>query len=212
MRTKTLLAALLAAGVAASAVAQSNVYSLNVVGYYNIPFTANQKLMIGNQLNTTNNTLAGIIPSPVPGSQFFKYNGGFTSYTFDDIDLAWVPDGNVSLAPGEGGFFVSPVAATLTFVGEVRQGSLTNSLPKNTKVIRASIVPQAGRITTDLGLPAEPGDQAFLYANGFTSYTFDDIDLAWVPSEPSVVVGQGFFFTKNPAATQTNWIRNFTVQ
>jgi len=157
--------------------------------------------------------LAGIIPSPVPGSQFFKFaNGGFTAYTFDDVDLAWVPNGNVSLAPGEGGFFVSPVASTLTFVGEVRQGSLTNTLPRNTKVIRASIVPQAGKITTDLGLPAEPGDQTFFYANGFTSYTFDDVDLAWVPSEPTAAVGQGFFYTKNPAATQTNWIRNFTVQ
>jgi hypothetical protein len=213
MRTKTLLcAAALAAGIATSAVAQSNVYSLNVVGYYNIPLSANQKVMIGNQLNTTNNTLAGIIPSPVPGSQFFKFNGGFTGYTFDDVDLVWVPNGNVSLAPGEGGFFISPLASTLTFVGEVMQGSLTNVLPKNTKVIRTSIVPQAGRITTDLGLPAEPGDQAFFFSGGFTGYTFDDVDLVWVPFEPTNSVGGAFFYTKNPAATQTNWVRNFTVQ
>src|SRR5437762_4240119 len=162
MRTKTLvLAAALAAGIATSAVAQSNVYSLNVVGYYNIPLAANQKVMLGNQLNTTNNTLAGIIPSPVPGSQFFKYNGGFTTYTFDDVDLVWTPNGNVSLAPGEGGFFISPAASTITFVGEVLQGSMTNTLPKSTKVIRASMTPRAGLISTTLSLPGEAGDQMF---------------------------------------------------
>src|SRR6266481_4793415 len=170
MRTKTMLvAAALAAGIATSAVAQSNVYSLNVVGYYNIPLQANVKVLLGNQLNTTNNTLAGIIPAPPFFSQFFKYNGGFTAYNFDDVDSVWLPDGNASLAPGEGGFFISPVATTLTFVGEVRQGSLTNTLPVNTKVIRTSIVPQAGRVTTDLGVPGEAFDQLFTYAGGFTA-------------------------------------------
>src|SRR5437764_8488113 len=104
MRTKTLLcAAALAAGVATSAVAQSNVYSLNVVGYYNVVAPANTKILLGNQLHTTNDTLGGVIPSPVPGSQFFKFNGGFTSYTFDAMDLVWTPNGSVSLAPVEAG-------------------------------------------------------------------------------------------------------------
>jgi hypothetical protein len=212
MRTKTLLAALLAAGVAASAVAQSNVYSLNVVGYYNVSMGANQKVLLGNQLNTTNNTLAGVIPNPPPLSQFFKFNGGYSAYQFDDIDLVWTPDGNVSLAPGEGGFFISPVATTLTFVGEVKQGSLTNTLPKGVKVLRTSIVPQAGRVTTDLGLPGEALDQLFTFNGGFTAYQFDDIDLVWTPSEPTNLVGGAFFYTKAAGNNTTNWVRNFTVQ
>jgi hypothetical protein len=202
----------LAAGLATSALAQSNVYSLNVVGYYNVTLAAGQKVMLGNQLNTTNNTLAGIIPNPVPGSQFFKFNGGFTTYIFDDVDLVWTPNGNVSLAPGEGGFFISPAASTLTFVGEVRQGSLTNTLPISTKVIRTSIVPQAGRVSTDLGLPGEAGDQLFKFNGGFTTYIFDDVDLVWTPSEPTNAVGGAFFYIKSSVATQPLWIRNFTVQ
>jgi hypothetical protein len=202
----------LAAGLATSAVAQSNVYSLNVVGYYNVPAGANQKILLGNQLNTTNNTLAGIIPSPPPLSQFFKYNGGYTAYNFDDVDLVWLPDGNASLAPGEGGFFISPVATTLTFVGEVRQGSLTNTLPIGTKVLRTSIVPQAGRVSTDLGLPGEALDQLFTFNGGFTAYNFDDVDLVWLPSEPTNQVGGAFFYIKAPGGTQPNWVRNFTVQ
>jgi hypothetical protein len=213
MRTKTLLcAAALAAGLATSALAQSNVYSLNVVGYYNVSMGANQKVLLGNQLNTTNNTLAGIIPNPPPLSQFFKFNGGFATYQFDDVDLVWTPDGNVSLAPGEGGFFISPVATTLTFVGEVRQGPLTNTLPMNTKVIRTSIVPQAGRVTTDLGLPGQALDQLFTFNGGFSTYQFDDVDLVWTPSEPTNQVGGAFFYIKANGNTQTNWIRNFTVQ
>jgi hypothetical protein len=213
MRTKTLLcAAALAAGIATSAVAQSNVYSLNVVGYYNVPLAANQKVMIGNQLNTTNNTLGGIIPGANDGDQFFKFNGGFTTYVYDGLSAAWTPDGNVSLAPGEGGFYISPVASTLTFVGEVRQGSLTNTLPLGTKVIRASIVPQAGKITTDLGVPGEDGDQLFQFAGGFSTYVYDGLGNSWTPSEPTFKVGESFFYLKSSASTQPNWIRNFTVQ
>jgi len=214
MRTKTLLAAVLAAGVAASAVAQSNVYSLNVVGYYNVTAGANQQIILGNQLNTTNNTLGGVIPNPPPLSLFYKYaNGGFTTYQFDDVDLVWTPNPNVSLNPGEGGFFKSPVNTTITFVGEVKQGSLTNNLPKGAKTIVTSIVPQAGRVTTDLGLPAEPLDVMYTYqGGGFTTYQFDDVDLVWTPSEPTNLVGSAFFYQKIPGGTQTNWIRNFTVQ
>lgn len=212
MRTKSILAvaAILATGAVAS-MAQSNVYSLNVVGYYNVVAPANTKILIANQLNTTNNTLAGIIPNPPPLSSFFKFNSGYTAYTFDDVDLTWLPDGNTTLAPGEGGFFISPEATTLTFVGEVKQGSLTNTLPVGIKVLRGSIVPQGGTATA-LGIPAEPLDTLFTFSGGFTAYSFDDVDLVWLPSEPNLAVGQGFFYQKANGNVQPNWVRNFTVQ
>jgi hypothetical protein len=212
MRTKTLLGlAVLAAG-AVTAVAQSNVYSLNVVGYINIPVTANQNFLIANQLNTTNNTLGALIPNGPPGAIFQKFNGGFSAYVFDDLDLVWTPNGNATINPGEGGFYKSPQATTLTFVGEVLQGSLTNTLPIGLQAIRSSIVPQQGKITTDLGAPGEPGDILQTYNGGFSAYVFDDLDLVWTPSEPTINVGQSFFYKKSPTATQSRWIRNFTVQ
>jgi hypothetical protein len=210
MRTKLLGLAALAA-CAFSASAQSNVYSLNVVGYYNITLPAGQLVAVANQLNTTNNKISSLLPSVVPGSQLYKYNGGYTTYTFDDLDLVWLPDGDATLNPGEGAFFRSPSAATLTFVGEVLQGSLTNTLPINTLALRSSIVPQAGTATA-LGIPGEPGDQLYRYSNGYTTYTFDDLDLVWLPSQPSLNVGEGFFYKKAPTATQSRWIRDFTVQ
>jgi hypothetical protein len=89
---------------------------------------------------------------------------------------------------------------------------LTNTLPINALAIRSSMVPQAGAATTVLGIPAEPGDQINKYANGYTTYTFDDLDLVWLPSEPSMAVGEAFFYKKSPTATNSRWVRNFTVQ
>jgi len=190
----------------------AQVYSLNVVGYYNITVAANTKVMIANQLNTTNNTLGALIPNGPPFANFYKYAGGFTSYQFDDVDPIWLPNGNATLNPGEGGFYISPSATTLTFVGEVLQGSLVNTLPAATKVIRSSMVPQAGLISTDLKLPGEAFDNLYTYAGGYTTYQFDDVDPIWLPSEPNIGVGQAFFYIKASGNTSTSWVRNFTVQ
>jgi len=186
-----------------------NVYSLNVVGYYNITIPANSFAMIANQLNTTNNTLGALLPNVPPGSEFYKYAGGYTTYVFDEFDNVWTPDGNATLNPGEGGFFKNVTGAplTLTFVGEVMQGSLTNPVPAGF-AIRSSMVPQAGGVTSVLGLPAEAGDEVYVYNGGYTTYVFDEFDLVWTPSEPTVNVGQSFFVRKQAAA---NWVRNFTV-
>jgi hypothetical protein len=217
MRTKTLLcaAALAAAGIATSAVAQSNVYSLNVVGYYNVPVAANSYVLLANQLNTTNNTLAGVIPNPPPGSIFQSFNNGsLSAYVFDEFDLVWTPDGNANLAPGKGGYFRSPVATTLTFVGEVKQGSLTNTLPVGQYVVAGSTVPVATN-AVGLSIPGEPGDTLQIYNGSFTAYVFDEFDLDWTPGNPNgpdIGVGQAFFYKKASTASNPNWVQNFTVQ
>src|SRR5580704_8349750 len=66
MRTKTLLltAALVAAGVASS-MAQSNVYSLNIVGYVNIPVTKGKLYMLNNPFDTgTGNNISNVLVQP----------------------------------------------------------------------------------------------------------------------------------------------------
>jgi len=117
------------------------------------------------------------------------------------------------LNPGEGGFFKSPVATTLTFVGEVLQGSLVNPLPAvGTLGVRSSQVPQAGLITTDLKFPGEPFDQVYKYAGSWSESHFDDLDLVWYPTEPSFGVGEALMVHKASTSTITTWARNFTVQ
>jgi hypothetical protein len=211
MRTKTLYIAAAALAVSvASSMAQA-VHSQNVVGYVNIPAPANQYILMANQLNTTNNTIGSLLPSVPAGTILQKFSGGYTAYVFDEFDLSWTPDANGTLNPGEGAFFRSPSATTLTFVGEVRQGNLTNTLPIGAYAIRASIVPQAGPVSTTLGLPGEAGDILQTFSGGYTAYVFDEFDLSWTPSEPNISVGQAFFYRKANASTQGNWVRNFTV-
>lgn len=215
MRTKALLgAAILAAGLASS-MAQ-NVYSLNVVGYYNVTVPAGKFALIANQLTGTNMTLNALIPNPPPNSTVFKYTtgAGFNQvYTFDEFDLVWKPDGNLVMQPGEGYFFQNGNTAapyTLTFVGEVTQGNTTNNIPTGYS-IKSSIVPQAGDLTT-MGLVGAPNDTVYRYTpgQGYTPagvYTFDEFDLVWKPSNPQINVGEAFFFS----GTGKSWTRNFTV-
>lgn len=202
--------AALAAGLAS---AMANVYSLNVVGYYNIACPAGEYVMIANQLNTTNNTLNGLLPSPEPGLRILKWNGGWDTWTFDDLDLIWVPDGDATLNVGEAALARSDNATTLTFVGEVLQGALSNPLPAaEVYGARASMVPQAGLVQTDLGFPTEPAGRILKWNGGWDSYLFDDLDLVWTPNEPSLAVGEGVLVLKGAGATATAWTRNFTVQ
>ena len=61
MRTKLIAAAAILAAGLASSMAQSNVYSLNVVGYVNKTFVAGGFTAAANPLNGTNNSLNTIM-------------------------------------------------------------------------------------------------------------------------------------------------------
>jgi len=219
MRTKTLImSALLCAASAVSTMAQTNVYSLNAVGYVNKTCVPGYTL-IANPLNTTNNTLNSLLPynnGAIPvNCQVFKYIGnGYQIATMDEFDNVWVP--NLTMNPGEGAFFrnVGASPLTLTFVGEVMQGSLTNPIPGGFS-IRGSIVPQQGtlgpNVTGDpnLAVPGQPNDQVFKFTqgSGYTISTFDEFDLIWVPNL-TITVAESVFMKK---AAPANWIRTFSV-
>jgi len=215
MRTKSLLfaAALSLAGVA-SAVAQNNVYSVNAVGYVNVTVPKGFSL-IANQLNSTNNTIDSLLGTPPGGTQIFKWTGtGFTSYEYF-TGLGWFPDGSATLNPGEGAFInnASAAAFTVTFVGEVPQGSLVNNIPAGFS-IRSSQVPQAGTMdnagTGNLGFPSANGDQIFKWNPTSKSYDSSEYfaGLGWFPAPVSVGVGESVFVKKT---TATPWTRSFSV-
>jgi hypothetical protein len=195
---------------------ENEVYSLNVVGYVNVTCPPGFSL-IANQLNASpNNNLTNLIKNVPYFTTFSIFNPatGFSTYTFDDIDSTWLPDSPTPvLAPGGGGFIRNNTATnfTVTFVGEVLEGSLTNSLPAGRAIV-SSKVPVTGRLT-ELLFPASPGDLVHVHNNltGYATYSFDDIDLIWLPGNPggpTINVGQAFFAQQ---LTPKNWIRNFTV-
>jgi len=202
MRTKALLAAatMLAAGLATS-LAQSNVYSLNVVGYVNKPLTAGFNL-IANPLNNGTNSLSSLFPSAGFGDTVFTYNPAGGTFTSSLYLGSWDP--NLVIAPGQGFWYGANAAMTNTFVGEVMQGSLTNPIPLGFS-LKSSQVPQADTLG-NLNFPAGFGDTVFFFRGGAF---FSSLYLgSWDP-DLTVGIGEGFWIGANAAA---NWVRNFTVQ
>jgi hypothetical protein len=210
--------AAIAAVATAGAFAQGNVYSVNAVGYVNKTVAPGFNL-IANPLNSGNNDINAVIQNVPEGFTVFTYSGGsYASTTFEDDgegNLAWsVPR---TIAPGQG-FFINnnrSTNVTVTFVGEVPQGTLTNPLAAGFN-LKASIVPQAGRLDTVLGFPAQEGDTVFVYnkpTESFRSTVFEDDgegNLGWsVPDLAVIDVAQGFFVV--PVAGAKNWTRNFSA-
>lgn len=218
MRTKTLLIGVALAAGMASAVAQSNVYSLNVVGYVNKTlvggglFTA-----VANPLNTTNNTLSGVFGDATTGLpagtqvQVWDYAlQDFVPYTKQPVGDGWSGNGeSVPFAPGQAVFVrITGSDVTHTFVGEVLQGSLTNSTLQNFNFI-GNMVPDSGTATA-IGLVPAAGANVQKWdvvAQDFVLSTKTPIGWSGA-GEPSFEPGEGFFLRNN---TPYDWVRNFTV-
>jgi len=181
-------------------------YSTNVVGFYSLHVSANQPVLIANQLNTVSNTLSQLLPGAPPGATLSKFDGGgYTTATLGDG--AW--DSDLTLNPGEGGLYTSPADATLTFCGAVLQGSLTNTLPVGEQVIRSAMVPLSGRGSADLGIPGENNDTLALDAGGYTTYTFRA--SGWNPSDPVIGAGQAWWYQRANSLDDGLWVQSFAL-
>jgi hypothetical protein len=214
MRTKTTLAAaaILAAGLASS-MAQ-NVYSLNIVGYYNVPVGG--LTAVANSLRAAAGTpeqdrADKVIPFS-DGDNIQIWSGSsWATWTMDSASATlWVaPNGADAtlaslpvLGPGLGFFYGKNTTITqVTFVGEVRTGTNTVSLPIGLTPSGSSL-PYGGLVTspTGINLQVQDGDNVQLW-NGTTWITSirDSAEpTGWTPgTEPSLTVGQGFFYGNN---------------
>jgi hypothetical protein len=212
MRTKTLLvtAVLGAAGVV-GAMAQT-VYSVNAVGFVNKTVPAGQFALLANPLKLETNSLIAVLPDVPANTKVYVFDPAtqlFSIFTKRTSSFTGTGSDTVRLNPGMG-FFVQNVGTadfTVTFVGEVVQGdTIKTDFPAGFSLI-ASQVPQAGKLETDLKLPAKQNDKAYIYgATGYTILTRRA--SSWTPSEPQVGVGEGFFFQ---AVAAGSWTRSFSV-
>jgi hypothetical protein len=221
MRTKTLLltAALSAAGIATS---MAQVYSVNAVGYINVPVLPGFNL-IANQLNRTGgNSLNALFgASATLEDQVFKFTAGnYTSDIYDGSAFVDSISGDPSttlLDPGEGAFYYDAGAAkTITLVGEVPQGTLNLSLSAGFSLV-SSKVPQSAALDT-IGLSHRLEAQYITYSATLQGYNTPLIDDGgtWLdsitgdPASPIPRVGEGFFLY-NPGPGDLPWNRTFSV-
>jgi hypothetical protein len=223
MRTKTLLlaAAVSAAGIAALQ-AQSNVYSLNVVGYYNVVFPAGTSesparfKAVSMQLkpngianptlnNAWTNIPAGMLAYTCNGAGFNSPSENFGDGTFE-TDYA-VPYGTGVILKNTAG---TPVTAT--FVGEVMQGTLTTTWPQGA-TLRGPLVPQAGGLVNPHNFSAV-GDKIRRFNAGWSPEDefFGPGAADWESgADPTIAVGEAIYVSRVTAGTST-WTRVFNVQ
>jgi len=179
--------------------AQSNVYSLNIVGYVNVPMVSGFNL-IANPLDNGTNDFNSLFPNATFGDTIFVWNAARAKFDSSVFVGTWGPD--LVTTPGQGVFYQASAAFTNTFVGNVMQGSLTNHIPAGFSII-SSQVPQAADLDT-LGLVGGFGDTVFFWNPSKNGYDSSVYVGTW--SSPVVNVGQSFWYQ---AGTALNWTRTF---
>jgi hypothetical protein len=218
MRTKLLLtAAVLAAGIASS-MAQSNVYSLNIVGYVNKTIPSGYSIL-ANPLKAGVTNGANEIMTPIDGSQILTWNGaGYDYISYDSgfggwVDAGFNPANPPQLPPGKAFFFFNPLPTTTnTFVGEVVPApGVTNSLNlvSGYNFVGSVLPASAANITAaPVSLPIIDGMQVLQWNGASYNYSSYDsgfggwIDAGFNPiAAPSYTVANGFFLF-NPLAAQ----------
>ena len=231
MRTKTLLAAAILAAGLASSMAQ-NVYSLNIVGYVNLPIKASGYSLLVNPLsqgvsNGGNEVLSFMLTDPkFDDSTIVLYDPVAIKYLFYQydqatpgwLDAAGVPTSVPLIPPGTGFFFNNASTNTsITLVGTVtpNPGITNHALLRSGYSLVGSTLPIGGVPTNSgpnqLNMPFDTGGGSTLvtYFNG--AYTFYANDGGWINAagnpgpQPVLSVGQGFFFNNNAGSAFTNW-------
>lgn len=174
MRTKALLGlAALAVGLSTS-VAQ-NVYSLNVVGYVNVSLQASKFHFLSLPLAPTdgnfNITNTIVLSDAQDFANLYRWAGtGWdtsipTWYGSDLGGHGW--DTSMVISNGEGFFLASQAASTLTFVGEVPQGTLSYNLPVGFSTL-------ANKVPVSTNFPGAT------VGNDFDNiYTWNQTDQGW---------------------------------
>ena len=211
MRTQLILTTAIL-GVAGSLGASAQVYSVNAVGYINATVPAGKLALIANQLNTGGNKISEVIPTAGAGGVIaFTYVAG-TGFVgnANEFGDAWdLP--NQVIAPGSAFFVQNNGAAnlTITFVGEVPQGNLSNPLVAGLNLV-SSQVPQSGKLVADLKFPVAEGDSVYQWdMAGQTYKSANSFELGeWGLGDPTIAVGEGFFVQKAAAVA---WARSFSV-
>jgi len=192
-----LTAAMVAAG-ALSSVAQ-NVYSVNVVGYVNVPIVPGYSLL-ANPLLSVDNSVSNLFNTQytngnAAGDVVFTWGGaGFIGDFSDQFGTGWGNPG-LQLPPGVGFLYQhiaanntpTPVTITNTYVGTVVQGPATNHVP-----VGYSIQSSQWPVTDYLGNLEQPnagtslanaGDYLFLWnGSGFIGIFSDQFGGGWSPA------------------------------
>jgi len=224
-----ILTALLGALGSVSMQAQTNVYSLNVVGYINVTCYPGANIIACPLICSPTNTIGVLLTNnanQLKQCTVFKFDpsapGGYDSDTAGTKNNpnpnGWQGGGTMSLNPGQAIWFINALGSnvTFTFVGTVPSGSLTNTIGNGANLI-SSILPFTGdMVTNSLTMFTNPTaqDVVFVYdtnaPGGYDSYTYSKKNSDWGPSDPVLSnVAEGFWYITT--ASSIKWVENYSV-
>jgi len=236
-----ILSALLGGLGSVSVMAQTNVYSLNAVGYINVTIAPGFNIISCPLITSPDNTVGTVLNNSngaLTGDVVYFWNPASAAYTSDSARAigtakgqttnasGWVSGTNLA-SPGVGFWFDSAATSntTLTFVGTVPSGSITNTLVAGFNLV-GSVVPMSGDLCSN-SISAltnfNIGDNIYTYNIATAAYSeFTSVVAGskasspntyhsnWtVAGDPTVTnVGQGFWYD---ATAAVNWVENYSV-
>jgi len=190
-----LVSALLGGIGSVSVMAQTNVYSLNTVGYVQITLQQGYNIITCPLLTTPDNTLGSVLPNTTSNFDncvltLFSPITGVETVTGKNPALpgtggtGWSPNGSSTstlLTPGVGFWFYNGQAAplTITLVGTVTNGLATNTMPAGFNLV-GSMVPMSGDLYSN-ALCGSNGTSGFTNVN-----TTGDTVYVWDPTPTSI--------------------------
>jgi hypothetical protein len=171
--------------------------------------------MIANPLNNSSNDVVTLFGTNLPNnSTVYVFNASNQQYTPASWSTArgkWSVD--PILNPGTGVFINLPSATTVTFVGNVPQGTLQNTIAVGFSM-QAYQIPVSVAVTNSIvSLPTPTnGDTIYAYSNttgAYTPYSYNTARGGWAKIY-TPAVGEAFWYFNNATAA-TTWTVNFSV-
>ena len=166
--------------------------------------------MIANPFHAPSNYVPALFPDMPEGTTLCKFDTTLFRLTNNSVKKGEWTNASEKLVPGEGAIFFNPTTniITLNFVGEVIGGHLLNPIPTGLS-IRSSLVPQPGRLNSDLGFPVAEGDVVHIFDRAQQKYTLYPYSAkGWERNPPVVGVGESFWIARTQPG---EWVRDLAV-
>jgi hypothetical protein len=181
----------------------------------NVPLTANALTLVSNPLKPSNgnfnitNTIS--LPDTADGANLYSWNGTSWDSASFLAGAGWLPDSSIPL--GKAFFIQSPIATTVTFVGEVATGTISTTFNPGLNVV-ANQVPVAEPYPGST--VGNDGDNIYLWNGSAWATTWSFLaGLGWTAgganddvNGPVLPVGGGAVY-QNTTATPLTWSRAF---
>jgi len=210
MRANTLLGTwTVVAGLSGICSAAEPAQSISSVGFIKLTIPVGFSL-IANPLDAGDNSIGAILPDMPEGAVIYRFGGSPPKFSINTYEGGWTQP-NETLKPGEGAFFLNPGPGrlTITFYGEVLQGTLTNAIPQGLS-LKSSVVPVAGPLDLTLNFPVAEGDTVYRFRRALNpdSYGVYAYGLGEWNARPYIEIGEAFFVMKVAPA---EWVKTFSL-